>query len=289
MKFIFFIVTVLSITASALPPPNYHTFDLDFIEDLPFITIQIENQKARVLLDTGARNQVIVLKERILEKLVTIRKFAKKELSTDITGKEYIAEKYILPEFNMGEIKFLQARVTQDTNWGLTGGGAKGILNSKDGAIGLELFVNKAFIIDYPNEKLVVIDRLIPVEYDIDNWHDINFKVDRYGLNLFISVDYDKSKRFILDTGANISLIKDGVTGISQVHEDCLIELSNEPCKYIESQTLVLENIELPNMKFYLYTFPRGFEPDGIIGYNFLKDKVIFVDFNQRIFRMKIY
>lgn len=286
---LFFIITIFPQICLATPPsPAYEILDIEFINNLPFVNIQVENEKAKVLLDTGARNQVLVLKEDILSKLSTIKLFPTKEKSSDITGKEYIATKYILPNFNIGAVSFFQVRLTQDTNWGLSDDSAENILKTKDGVIGLELFINKAIIIDYPHKKLTIIYEKYPEEYDIDNWHNLDFKVDRYGLNLYLSIDQNKTKRFILDSGSNISLIKQSSIGTSEVKNDCLITLMNDnSCNYVESRNLILKHLELANMKFFLYNFQRDFEPDGIIGYDFLEDKVLYIDFNKRIMKMK--
>ena len=269
------LLLVLSQISIAKSPPSYEILDVEFIDNLPFIQIQVEEQQAKVLLDTGARNQVLVLSKDILSKLTTTKLFPRKEKSSDITGKEYIATKYILPKFNIGSISFLQTRVTQDTNWGLSGGGVKNILATKDGVVGLELFINKAIILDYPNKKIAVIDGKYPEEYDIENWHDLDFKVDRYGLSIYLTIDNNKAKRFILDSGANVSLIKESAAGITEIREDCLVPIMGDKCNYIETKNILLKNLELPNLSFFIYEFPIDFEPDGIIGYNFLEDKIL--------------
>lgn len=278
---------IFSQVSFAKSSESYEILDIEFIDHLPFINIKVEGNSAKVLIDTGARNKYLVLSESILAKLSTTKQFPTKEKSSDITGKEYIATEYVLPQFNIGSIPFIQTRVSQDTNWGLSEGGAKSPLTTKDGVIGLALFINKAIIIDYPNKKFVIIDGKYPPQYDIDNWNDIAFKVDRYGLSFFLNIDNNKTKRFILDSGANITLIKQSAAGISEIKNDCMFSLMNYNCRYIKSETLKLKDLELPNLQMFIFDFPRDFEPDGILGYNFLEDKVLYIDFNKRIMKMK--
>lgn len=258
MKYILLISFLLfSFHGIAKNSPNYHIMNLEFTNNLPFLYITVEDQKARCLVDTGARNGVLFLQKDIIEKLKTIIPFSVKEKTSDVTGKEYIAQKYILPKFNMGAVNFLQLRLSEDTNWGVS----EGKINGKDGVIGLELFLNKGIIIDYVNKKFVVIDGKIPEEYDVDNWYELKFKVDRFGVSLFIQMDDEKdTRRFILDTGANISIIKPE-----------LINHQNSATPHLKSN-----GIDLGQILIYNYELPVDFEPDGILGYNFLEGRAIY-------------
>lgn len=283
--FLILIMIVTSHTCFALGDPNYEIIDMEITHNLPFINLQVEEQKAKFMLDTGARNQVLVLDKDILAKLTTIKAFNTKEKSIDITGKSYIAKRYILPKFNIGKINFLQLRLVENTNWGLSAG--KPILK-KEGVIGLELFINKGIIIDYPQNKLTIIDRKMPIEYDTDNWPQLKFKVDREGVSIYADIDNGETKRFILDTGATISIIKPKSIGDNIINHDCSLSLSKErKCRYITPKNIKLNNLDIKQLFFYLYDFSPEFEADGILGYDFLVDKVIYIDFNKRIIKIK--
>jgi hypothetical protein len=269
MKHILLILFLLfSFQALAKKTPNYHIMDLEFTNNLPFVYITVEDQKARCLVDTGARNGVLVLQKDIVAKLKTIVPFAVKEKTSDLTGKKYIAQKYILPKFNMGDLHFLQLRLSEDTNWGVGGGEIEG----KDGVIGLELFLDKGIIIDYANKKFVVVDGKIPAEYDVDNWHELTFKVDRFGVSLFVRMDDEKeTRRFILDTGSNVSIIKPELID----YKDSAIP------------NLKLYDLDLGKILIYNYNLPIDFEPDGILGYNFLEGRAIYIDFDKRTTKLR--
>ncbi len=287
MKYLFvFITIIISQICSALSDPNYEIIDMEISNNLPFVNLQVESQKAKFLLDTGARNQVLVLDKDILSKLTTIKAFRAKEKSTDITGKEYIAKRYILPKFNIGKISFLQQRIVEDTDWGLS---TKNISVPKDGVIGLELFLNKGIIIDYPQNKLTIIDRKMPIEYDTENWLELKFKVDREGVSIYTSIDDGGVKRFILDTGATISIIKPKSIGNNKVKDNCNIYLSkNGKCRYIKPENPKLNNSNIGELFLYLYDFPPEFEADGILGYDFLSNKIIYIDFDKRVTKIKL-
>lgn len=271
MKNILFILSflVFSSVAFAKNTPSYHILDIEFINNLPFINIEIEDQKVKCLVDTGARNQVLVLEKKIIDKLTTLRPFSVKEKSFDITGKKYIASKYVLPKFNIGDVSFLQLRLVEDTNWGLK---SQDNIEGKDGVIGLELFIDKGIIIDYKNKKFVVVDGKFPAEYDVENWHDLKFKVDRFGISIFAEINGQEPRKFILDTGANISIIKS---------------------KFIENEAVSVLNLkanslDLGNILISGYNFPPEFEPDGILGYDFLDGRAIYIDFAKRITKLRL-
>lgn len=268
--------------------PAYEILDIELIENLPFIKIDVENIKVKVLLDTGARNQTLVLKDTILSKLSSIKQYPKKEKSIDITGKEYIATKYILPELKIGSLSYLQVKVTEDTNWGLSSGNSHAITN-KDGVIGLEMFTDKAIILDYLNKKLVIIDKKYPPEYDIENWNELKFKVDRNGVYIFASIDNAKSSKFIIDTGSNISLIKPNLVDIKEKKDDCgvMSAIENKLCIHFIPDSFNQGDINFGKILLYLYNF-KEFEPDGILGYDFLSDKMLYIDFNKRVIKVKL-
>ena len=285
MKFLPLLTILINQVCFAIGPANYEIIDMEISNNLPFITLQVEDQKAKVLLDTGARNQVIVLDKNILAKLNTIIAFPVKEKSMDITGKEYIAQKYILPKFNIGAINFLQLRVVEDTNWGLSTGGENRF--KKDGVIGLELFTDKAIIIDYPNNKLSIINGKMPTEYDTDNWHELVYKIDRDGVSIYTAIDNGQTKRFILDSGSTISLIKPNAIG-SNIVNNCNISLSpDKECTSINPKNISINKLNIGELFFYIYNFPPEFEPDGILGYDFLVNKIIYIDFDKRVIKVK--
>ncbi len=286
MKIIYFLILVfINQLCLAIGDPKYEILDMEITNNLPFIKFQIEDQEARFLLDTGARNQVLVLNKDMLSKLATVKPFPVKEKSSDITGKEYIAKKYILPQFNIGKISFLQLRIVEDTNWGLS---TEIAIPNKDGVVGLELFINKGIIIDYPQSKLTIIDRKIPPEYDVDNWHELKFKVDRYGVSIYTEINTNEEKRFILDSGSTLSLIKTKSVGKNIVSNNCTLSLNNDgKCSYLKAENVIINNLKIGEIFFYIYDFPNEFEPDGILGYDFLFNKVIYIDFNKRVIKIK--
>jgi hypothetical protein len=281
-----FITLIISQFCFALGNPKYEIIDMEVTDNLPFVNLQVEEQKAKFMLDTGARNQVLVLDKDILAKLTTIKPFRAKGKSRDITGKSYIAKRYILPKFNIRGISFLQLRIVEDTDWGLSTGKTT---IPKDGVIGLELFLNKGIIIDYPQNKLTIIDRKMPIEYDTDNWLELKFKVDREGVSIYTSIDNGEIKRFILDTGATLSIIKPKSIGDNIIKYDCNISLSKDgKCSYIKPKNVKLNNLNIKELSLYLYDFPPEFEADGILGYDFLVDKVIYIDFDKRVTKIKL-
>ena len=284
IKLLLLILYFIANSAQAAIKPSYTILDLEIINNLPFVKFNIEDQQVSLLLDTGARNAELILDKKILAKLKSIVEFERKQKSSDVQDKKYIVRKYILPKFNIGEINFYKVQIAEDSKWGLTTGG----ILEKQGAIGLGLFDEKAIIIDYPNKKLIVIDRLIPKDYQVSTWDEVPYKINLYGLNLLAKIDKkNKEKNFILDSGANISIIKSKSTGDNIVDKNCNIILKNGVnCGFIQTPQLSISNKNYNPVKLFIYDFNQPLA-DGILGYEFFADKQIYIDFGKRI--MKIY
>ena len=286
LKLNYLFTLIFFLSSNCLAQSGYEILDLELTNKLPYIKLQVENEQARCLLDTGARNQVLVLDKDILAKLTTIIPFPVKDRGLDITGKIYLAKKYILPKFNIGQLSFIQTRVAEDTNWGLTTAKFGENSNQKDGVVGLELFQEKAIIIDYPKQKLVIINETIPADYDVDNWQKLDFKLDRFGIAIYARIDGGDYKRFILDSGSNISLIRPNSVGLNKIENNCdAILTPGKECSAIKTQNFIINGIDSGSMFFYLYSFEEP-AADGILGYDFLADKAIYIDFKKRIMRL---
>lgn len=286
MRLIFLIFVFISNFSQAVTKASYAILDLELKNNLPFIKVNIENQEIALLLDTGARNAELVVDKEILAKLSSIIEIERKEKSKDVVGKEYIAKKYILPKFNIGDINFYKIKLTEDTKWGLT----TGEVLDKQGAIGLSLFDGKAIIIDYPNRKFVVINGLVPPQYQVNSWSQIPYKINAYGLNILAKIDIkNKEKSFILDTGANISIIKSRSIGENFIDNNCNIILRNGVnCSFVVISPFKISNKNYNPVKLFLYDF-KDLLADGILGYEFFADKQIYIDFGKRILRINSF
>ena len=150
----------------------------------------------------------------------------------------------------------------------------------------LGLFQEKAIIIDYPKQKLVIINETIPADYDVDNWQKLDFKLDRFGIAIYARIDGGDYKRFILDSGSNISLIRPNSVGLNKIENNCdAILTPGKECSAIKTQNFIINGIDSGSMFFYLYSFEEP-AADGILGYDFLADKAIYIDFKKRIMRL---
>ncbi len=284
MRFLCVIVLVLNFNFHAYAK-GYEVLDLILENNLPFIEINVEDQKLKMLLDTGARNEVLVVEKDKITNLKNLAEFPVKFKSYDITGKMYLAKKYILPVLRIGDISFFKVRVSEDTNWGLSTGDKASI--KKDGVVGLELFNDKAIIIDYPNRKFIISNGNFPDEYEIQTWRTIDYKISKEGLSIFINIDSAFPKRFILDSGSNISIIKPASIGSNQILGGCEATLTTGvACTYIKPNKFIIKEQNYPNIDFYIYNF-MSLQADGILGYNFLADKAIYINFLTREIKIK--
>jgi hypothetical protein len=159
IKILYLSLLLLSKITFAKDELGFEIIDINITNKLPFVTLQVEDKKLEFLLDTGARNKVLVVDKNIVTDLKTLIEFPRQSKGANIAGKSFIGREYILPKFNIGLINFTKVRLAEDTNWGLS---TSGDTLKKDGVVGLELFEDKAIIIDYPKQKLIIMNGKIP-------------------------------------------------------------------------------------------------------------------------------
>jgi hypothetical protein len=274
--FCFIISNLLSSRSSA-----FETLDISFDNYLPFINIEVEGKSYKCLLDTGNRSDQLVLNEEILLNLKTIKPFSRKIKISNAAGIEYIAKKYILPKFNIGKIIFNKVTLSENTHWGVKSSNTPN--NSKDGVVGMALFEGKSIIIDYPNSKLVISDNgELPGDYKIKNWNNLDYKLDLNGISIYAYVD-SQLKRFILDSGANLSIIKPSSLNLTICKNK---KMDDNQCIHQVNNLKVQNTPNSHPFSLYLYEM-NGYKIDGLLGYNFLINHIIYIDFNQKIIKIQ--
>jgi hypothetical protein len=298
MKFhkVLFIFILLFIPINSLclaaEDKKYEVLPIDFTDDIPYINLLIENTRVRCMLDTGAATTDLALPKDVLSTLKTIKLTSEKKKATDLTGKIYTFSEYSFPRLFIGKLLYTNLVISENYNWGLSVNSTNDVSEHYNtaGVVGLNLFKDKKIIIDYNNKKFVIIEQesSLPTEYDIENWEVTPFKLDDEGISLYAAIDKTHIGRFILDTGANKSLIKPTSTGTNKISSDCDIPLlPNNKCAFIETKKFSLENRSLGKTHFYLHDFPQP-TADGILGGDFLANKIIYLDLKKQIMRIKI-
>lgn len=100
----------------------------------------------------------------------------------------------------------------------------------------------------------------------------------------------NKSLTFLWDTGAPLSVVQPAAK-ISGEVRDCsktvLFKLASNPkdCKAITTNVM-MNGYDFGHVTFYVYNMP-GLPADGIIGDDFFKNHLVYIDFSKRILTIK--
>lgn len=165
------------------------------------------------------------------------------------------------------------------------------------GTLGVDLFKDKKLIIDYPNERFTVQQELLN-KYKIET--KIDFELDEEGRVLLPLKFQEKEYYIMFDTGASIfSLLTHNKEFWQKISDtDSKIDSLNVSSfgkLYKTYETKIKEGVSISNFSFnnknvYLSTRPydkkflEGIEIVGITGNAMFLDKVIMLDFKNKLF-----
>jgi len=277
-----FLVILLSVffkTAIALNVNEENTIEMDLSNYIPVIKGQIADKKINLLFDTGATSSLI-LNETLLRTIGRIKRTGKIRKYIDSAGKITVLDELIIPEISIDSLISYNVNTYLYRPWGLKfssntenlkeqkqeGHIASDFHESQSGVVGFEFFKNKKIIIDYLNKKIVVFNGTqLPKPYHSKKWFSTNVNIDERGLVL-TGILKNKKALFLLDTGATASILHSRV-------------FQNK-----KKQAKVDVNFNGYKIKNHLFQLVAYQEPqvDGILGYNFFKEVLVYLDFERK-------
>ncbi|MDX7988666.1 hypothetical protein FE392_15230 [Xenorhabdus sp. 12] len=264
-------------------------FKLDKKTSLPITTIDIDGKQQEFMIDTGSSSG-FHLSKAFMSKISGLVIDAEKERSTDITGKTFFNEKFSIPQISINGMIFKNIFGVSLTPWGASMTISDGI-NTQPGVegnlpenmvIGLGLFKEKVVLIDYKTQKLSVADHLQAFEINTtDGWVELPLNLSKEGIAVKVSQNA-KHYNMVLDTGASISFfMKERLSGDAK-HLSCQIvydALTNKECV---ASVFKLDGAGDNDLTINAILMGGEFKQlnfDGLIGYNFIKDHAILIDF----------
>lgn len=273
--FSFFFFSQISTLVFATPLSEPHRINLDLSHYIPVISAEISKKNINLLFDTGATTSLI-LKEEILQKLPDIKKTNKIKKYIDAAGKITTLDENIIPEIQFKSLTLLHVLTYPYHPWGLKftnevkgsdkkiGSINQSFLQSQDGVVGIEMFLNKKIIIDYQkNQLLVFVGENLPSPYNLRKWNKTNFKLTSEGLTVTGKIENLKDSKFILDTGATISIM----------HANTLKTFTK---KSIQTN-IIFGDFKIKDHFFQIANFQEP-KADAILGYNFFAEAVVYID-----------
>lgn len=198
--------------------------------------------------------------------------------TVDITGK---IKK--LPYFSLKQAEAFEYKATQITGveykpWGAYIDGTKlddNMKNIEQGVIGLNFFKENNLIIDYSKKRLVVLKPgSTHPEYSARSWHVSPLSASKNTLVVKATLD-GKLCKFLIDTGSGGSVLRKTFLSNSEVDNQTSITSNN----------LRISEKSLVALKLWLFDFADT-EFDGILGYDFFSQYVVFLDFQNNVIKI---
>jgi len=279
-----FIVTLLSIIWNF--PKKYHALipvKLS-IGGIPLIKIEIQNQKYLLEMDLGSKFQLTLSKD-------ALNRLSKKEssrlLSRDMHGNKYEALSYKIPLIKVADFSFADVIVREqsedfilNTTYWMDMSRSDDPFEDRTGTIGRGLLEQRNLLLDFCNRVIFIsnhLKRLKEAGYRLEEFKKCSFRFGRTGIILPIHTDFGKV-RFSLDTGSTISFIR------SSFVQNRVTEKKKHGLPFIATRTFEIADKDFGNMDLYLQSItPELTEIDGILGMDFLKNHVVYIDYKNKV------
>ncbi len=252
-------------------------------QGFPIASIQIQGHTIPLIFDTGASRTSLSLSKNIVKKLnLKITPTNKKACFHDDTGKKTCLKIYNIPKIKIGQSTMLNVPCQlMDKLWGgHYDEGFKWFEAARNGVIGRDLLQKFNVLIDYKQSK-VIFTKLgqYPTGYSVKKWMSVPFTKKTFVINAKIN---GSNVNLILDTGANSSIMK-STAKISVEKKSCASK-NNLTCQYFKTKSFQIGGHQILTTKFVLQkdNFPFF---DGLLGTNFFKKNLVFLDFKQ----MRVY
>lgn len=258
-------------------------FELDDAS-LPIANVEIDGKSQTFMIDTGSRI-ALHLSRDVMGQLPRLIIDPEKERTTDATGKVFFNDRFHIPQISINGMTFKDVKGISFTPGGMA--------LTRDSSlpalmmIGLDLFRDKAVLIDYKRQHLSVADYAQALGVDgADGWIELPLQLTQEGIAVKVS-QRSQSYNMVLDTGASVSIFWKERFKSPFVNISCqtvMAEMDDEECLASEFQ---LDEIGTADIRLNAVLIDGTFDHlqmDGLIGNNFFKKFTVLIDFpGQRL------
>jgi len=263
--------------------PAIHKINFDAC-NAPIIELALDGNNYSMKLDLGAKTSLSIYQEEL-------DKLKKKNYGSthwvDVKGNKYTTQRYLLPKVKLHNVSlydvFIEeeppcfsdnAKLWEDEEDALNA--YKGV-----GRIGYLLLKRMHVILDFPNAQALFCEKsrgfsINPISLQAVA---IPFELSSYGIVVLVKTDFGE-KRFLIDTGSTITLLR-------EKPENALF-LQKNGLDVLTSSKFVIAGKDFGNKELFFFELSPQFNGiDGIIGMDFLKQHMLFLDFEKNILYLK--
>lgn len=252
--------------------------------NIPTTLVEIQGRKYSLAIDLGDKF-ALSLNKQALKKLQ--KKPHDSLVHRDASGKAYETSAYVLAKIKLGDLIFddvVVAEVNEDfvkntTLWADTDNFEE-LLKDRFGAIGRALLEKLNLLLDIQNSSFFIsndIKKLKESGYDLNQLVQISFEIGRTGIILPVKTEIGSIKLSI-DTGSTVSLLR------SSILQGIAIKNKKYGFHIYTTSMFEIGSKNFGTMNLYLFDLtPELHEIDGILGMDFLKNHVIYIDYKNRV------
>jgi hypothetical protein len=250
----------------------------------PKTEVEIQGQKHLLNIDFGCKFQ-LALNNDLLDRL------EKKPNGTlqgrDAKGNTYNSAAFQIKKIQIGNHSFKDV-IVKETNKDyvlntvvyIEKNNKNEVFNEKFGVIGRALLEKMNLLLDFQNSVIIECNDITDLEqigYDVNKLTASHFDVGPTGFILTVNTAVGAA-RLSLDTGSTVSMIRS-----SFVKED-VPKKQQYGLPYINTPFFEIGNRDFGSMRLYLYDItPELHEIDGLLGMDFLKDHVVYIDHKKKM------
>lgn len=233
---------------------------LEFINGIPFLKVSVGAASTRMMFDSGGRLGISIPAATI-EQAGSVRVLEEKLRFQDLQGKSYEVPRVMAEKVVVGSTLLAPIKGQVHTQWGGAAEGPEAELTKAraGGAIGMQAFANFPLLFDYKQGTMSILSTEDVSDMDLSKWRTLDLQYDGKG-PVVILVAEGKQLKFVLDTGAQVNMIKLGAACDA-----------NQACELRDISGTLNFNMKIHRIKL------DGAPFDGILGAPFFRShRVVF-------------
>ena len=213
-----------------------------------------------MMFDSGGRLGISIPAATI-EQAGSVRVLEEKLRFQDLQGKSYEVPRVMAEKVVVGSTLLAPIKGQVHTQWGGAAEGPEAELTKAraGGAIGMQAFANFPLLFDYKQGTMSILSTEDVSDMDLSKWRTLDLQYDGKG-PVVILVAEGKQLKFVLDTGAQVNMIKLGAACDA-----------NQACELRDISGTLNFNMKIHRIKL------DGAPFDGILGAPFFRShRVVF-------------
>lgn len=243
----------------------------------PIIQAQIGKKICPFIFDTGSAFPFSMYKK-------TLRDLDKQQVGSliysNVLEENFSAKLFSIPEIKIGGLVFNQATILEKRKKFLknTSFGKKEKSDPKN-YIGRPILERINLLLDFPHRKIWQIgsaDQLKKIGLDVNKMIQVPFELTKWGMILDVDLDIGKL-RLTLDTGSTWTIVK------SSILKEFTLNKGKHLFYYLSPKFQIGEKDFGRHRIYSLDIFPFTSEVDGILGMDFLKYQIVYIDYQKRM------